>query len=619
MIAVIRFPSTEVTIPSAHIRPWLVFWLCCAFYILTASGHTYAPDEETMIAVSDAIVHTQSVALRHADGQPWSALRDGINYGRYASYGILPSLLIVPISVVVALFSTPGTLVAADAVRLLASFVNAPITAATIACLAVLINRTTLPRSGRIWTLVCAAAGACLWPYARSFFSEPLTMLLITASLASATRRPVTTGSVFLAALCAGLILPTRIAAVVAIPILATAAYWTAPLRRSTVLAACAGVIPGIALWGTYNVLRYGTFFATGYGTESTAFDTPFLTGLTGLLVSGGSGLIWYAPFVIWIPVGARYWWHHDRRMLSSALGLVLTHLLLYASWSAWDGGGVWGPRFLVPIIPAALLVAAGVWATPARIVRSAAQLTVLLGIGITFLGAAVNFSIDSNLPVPREIPPIAHARILWDRLRSSTVSAQTCRIETNWHPSEAVDGHLWQRSNGASTFSCRLEPLSILRLHLDDRRPEQAAASAMLLQVGDDAQYPIPAGTFRRIHLLSRAGMQHYTLRSTPWNARALGLSDRDDDLGPTLLDIRSTPALARISDASTAPMPSQPIRRWAWYYEPTNRHPGDWWVWYLPHTALADWSALLIAGWLACVSICLGAATQVWRRTND
>jgi hypothetical protein len=139
-----------------------------------------------------------------------------------------------------------------------------------------------------------------------------------------------------------------------------------------------------------------------------------------------------------------------------------------------------------------------------------------------------------------------------------------------------------------------------------------------MQLQVGDGDRYPIPPGTFRRVHLLSRAGTQQYTLRSTPWNARALGLSDRDDDLGPTLLDIRSTPALARISDASTAPMPTQPIRRWAWYYEPTNRHPGDWWVWYLPHTALADWSAVLVAGWLASVSVCIGAAARVWRRPN-
>jgi hypothetical protein len=103
------------------------------------------------------------------------------------------------------------------------------------------------------------------------------------------------------------------------------------------------------------------------------------------------------------------------------------------------------------------------------------------------------------------------------------------------------------------------------------------------------------------------------------PWNPATLGISDRDDALGPTLLAISAVPPLRQIRDASIAPMPSQPMRRWAWYYEPTNRHPGDWWVWYLPHTALADWSALLVAGWLACVSICLGAAAQVWRRTND
>lgn len=34
---------------------------------------------------------------------------------------------------------------------------------------------------------------------------------------------------------------------------------------------------------------------------------------------------------------------------------------------------------------------------------------------------------------------------------------------------------------------------------------------------------------------------------------------------------------------------MPTLPIRRYVCYYEPTNHHPGDWWVWYLPYTAIA------------------------------
>ena len=608
---------TRCIISASKIHPWVVFLLSCAFYIATASGHTYSPDEETMIAVSDAIVHTHSVALRHADGQPWAALRDGIAYGRYASYGILPSLLVIPASLTASFFFDSASLAYTDLVRLLVGLINAPITAATIACLAILLNRTTLSRSARIWTLVCATAGACLWPYARSFFSEPLAMLLITASVTSATRRPATNSSVVLAALCAGFLLPTRIAAVVVIPILACAALWRTPLRRGIILSGIAGCIPGVLLWGFYNILRFGTFFATGYGTESTAFDTPFLTGLSGLLYSAGSGIIWYAPFVVWVPLGVRYWWRQNRPLLVTSLALCISHLLLYASWSAWDGGGVWGPRFLVPIIPAALLVAAGVWDVPSRIIRVSAAGTVVIGVCITLLGSAVNFSLDSNLPLPRDIPPIAHARILWERLRNSTIPEQTCRIEADWHPSEAADGILWQRSNGDSTFTCRLAASSILRLRLDDRRPPDAAPSRLALHNADQ-RYSLPEGSFRVVQLLSRTGTQHYRLTSMPWNPATLGISDRDDALGPTLLAISAVPPLRQIRDASIAPMPSQPMRRWAWYYEPTNRHPGDWWVWYLPATSLAPWSAWLLSGWCLLWVGCLAASAVVWRHNR-
>ncbi|MFM2031728.1 MAG: hypothetical protein RLZZ297_493 [Chloroflexota bacterium] len=563
-----------------------------------------------MIAVADAIVHTQSVNLRHADGQPWAALRDGVAYGRYSAYGILPSLLALPASAISAVFAPRGSAAASDLTRLLASFINAPITAATIACIAVLLNRSTLSRRARVTTLCAAALGSCLWPYARSFFSEPLTALLITASLTAATATPRTRASILCAALCAGLLLPTRIAAVVALPILAAAALWAAPFRWRTLVGYAVGLLPGVALWAAYNSARFGTPLASGYGTEASAFSTSLAVGLPGLLVSPGSGLVWYAPFVIAVPLGVRYWWGQQRTVVVATLALVASHLLLYGMWDAWDGGGVWGPRFLVPVIPAALVVAAGVWAAPQRWLHRTALFVVCAGIVINTLGAAVNFSIDSNLQATTP-PPITHATILWQRIQTSVLTPGSCRIESGWHPSEAPDGVLWQRSAGASTLSCSHPSAAVVRFFFDDRRPEEAPRSAFVLDSGPD-QYPIPNGTFRRVWLLTRAGTQTYTVRSTPWNAHTLGLGPRDGELGPTLLALSADPPLRTIHDASIAPMPSQPRRRWAWYYEPTNHHRGDWWASYLPATALAPWAPLIVAVWLCVVLGCLGAA---WR----
>lgn len=590
-----------------------MFWLCCAFYIATASGHTYSPDEETMVAVSDAIVHTHSVKLRHADGQPWAALRDGADYGRYAAYGILPSLLALPASTLSAAVFVRGSTANTDLTRLLASLINAPITAATITCLAVLLERTSLPRGARVWTLVAAAVGSCLWPYARTFFSEPLTALLITASLTAATSPVRSRRTLLLAGLCAGLLLPTRVAAGIAIPILAAAALWQPPRRWRDVFTWGAALVPGVALWCAYNQIRFGTPFASGYSTESAAFGTSLTVGLPGLLVSPGTGLLWYAPFVVFIPFGIRSWWRSRPTILLSALTLLASNLLLYGMWDAWDGGGVWGPRFLVPCIPAAILIAAGVWSTPQPWLQQAARLVIGAGVVINVLGVAVNFSIDSNLHATTA-PPITHAKILWQRVQTLFLPENTCRIERDWYPSEAADHILWQRSAGASTFRCNQPSGAVLQLSFDDRRPAGVAPSGFVLDTGSD-RFAVPNGAYRRVFLLSKPGPQRYTVRSTPWNPASLGFGDRADDLGPTLLAMRATPPLLAIADASVAPMPTQPLRRWAWYYEPTNRHLADWWAVYLPATALAPWSGLFWLGWACAVGTALCAAWFTWR----
>jgi hypothetical protein len=94
--------------------------------------------------------------------------------------------------------------------------------------------------------------------------------------------------------------------------------------------------------------------------------------------------------------------------------------------------------------------------------------------------------------------------------------------------------------------------------------------------------------------------------IRAATWNPQAIGSSSRDDDLGPQIDGLRvvaADGARAQIVDTAIAPLPARPRPRWAWYYDPSNQHLADIWLWYLPRSELAGPRAWLLAGLLLLV----------------
>jgi hypothetical protein len=85
--------------------PMAVFLILSGFYLLTMSGHTYSSDEETMLAVTRGLIERGDVAVVVEDGAPVSALCPGRDGRVYSPYGVLPSLLAIPLHL-------PGTLIA---------------------------------------------------------------------------------------------------------------------------------------------------------------------------------------------------------------------------------------------------------------------------------------------------------------------------------------------------------------------------------------------------------------------------------------------------------------------------------------------------------------------------
>ncbi|GAC1455175.1 MAG: hypothetical protein NVSMB8_00020 [Candidatus Limnocylindrales bacterium] len=126
--------------------------------------------------------------------------------------------------------------------------------------------------------------------------------------------------------------------------------------RIIAVLAAAAvGLLPLLV----YDQLAFGQPFEQGYGSKP--FDTPLPVGLYGLLLSPSRGLLIYAPYLGFALLSLVLAWRRPglvaRRLRGLGVVWVLT-LALYATYTEWWGGRVFGPRFLddqAPVLFAAL------------------------------------------------------------------------------------------------------------------------------------------------------------------------------------------------------------------------------------------------------------------------
>jgi hypothetical protein len=430
-----------------------------------------------------------------------------------------------------------------------------------------------------------------------------------------------------LSGLASGLLLTTRIAAGVTLPVIALYMLWVAALcYRPGILRSIGhfafGLIPGLALLAWYNIARFGTPLASGYATEQGQFTTPLAVGLYGLLLSPGKSVLLFAPPLILALPGARALWRRGRAdLVLLCAGLFLSHLLLYALWDVWQGGGVWGPRFLLPVVAVGMLPAAALGgpreAHPHVKVRLGLRACVgalaILGFLGNLGGALFNFStyVNSTAEAARVYsligsPLIGHWRALAGRWGNYLAPPPTCALGDGWYASESAAGASLPRRSGASgELRCRVPTGSHLSFTLDDRRPPEAPPSYLRLTLNGRDIGPTRVGQ-RRIYRLVLPASALLEIRATPWNPHAIGFSSRDDQLGPVLADLGgASPAGAVIAvvDTAVAPLPADPRARWAWYYDPPNQHFADLWLWYLPRSELAGPRAWLLAGLLLLV----------------
>lgn len=374
----------------------LVFALC-----LAASPPRFlrSSDGRAMFATAEALAVRGELSIDPLyldDDIPVNpSAKAGPDGRAYAKYGVgWPALL----AVLLRASASAGLSPSSDAVQLAALALNPALAALTAVLVTALASALGATRRWAVTLGVASVVSTFAWHNAVSDGADMLMALLVTQSLwhvvrfrqggriADATLAGAAMGAALLVKSALVVLAPPIVLALVAVRRVG-APRWSPRHALAPAVACCVAMGAGIALVLWLNHARWGSPFASGY-------NEPVLTGEAGvglwhLTLGVNKGLAWYAPpaFAGLIALASR-----ARRApgLALAAGLgALALLLLTAKFYEFGGGWTWGPRYLLPVVPA-LTAAAALW-LDARAGRALAGVLVALGLVVSSLGASVD------------------------------------------------------------------------------------------------------------------------------------------------------------------------------------------------------------------------------------
>ena len=344
-------------------QPLAVGLFLLSIYLLTYSGQFHSSDGQAMFAVTESLVRRGDYDINQLLWMGQQQGTYGLDGELYCRKGMATSLLSLPLAwlgLVVPFWGMVQTTL----------LFNAVVTALTGALVCLYVNRLEYSASTSLVLSLVFGLATLAWPYAKYFFSDPLASLSLFAAayFLLRYRDGGRTSDTLWAGISLGLAVTTRFANIIALPLfgLLLLAYIVARdkgqgIRDKPLSPIFAFALPlalTALLLGSYNYARYGDVFQTGYLPQE-KFSTPWLEGISGLLVSPGRGLFLHAPVLLVsllaIPAFVK------RHRLEAALALLVSasYVLLYGRWFFWHAGYAWGPRFLVPIVPFAVILMA--------------------------------------------------------------------------------------------------------------------------------------------------------------------------------------------------------------------------------------------------------------------
>jgi len=372
-----------------------------ALLLLAVPGALGPLDGQSMFQVTRSIVERGDVAV---SGPVYGVA--GLHGQYYSKYGPGQSLLAVPLYVAGRAMAPllPDSL-RPEMPTVMASLLPALATALTVAVLMLTARELGASRRGAMCLSLIYLFATPAVVYATQWFSEALTasallvafyLLLIERTGPRRWHLPATGAALALA-------VATRLDALLLVPPLLLYAVSGGRLSAARLLAILSPLAVTLAGLGLYDQARFGSPLETGYsgGDVFAVRDThpvrslsSLAEGLYGLLLSPGKGLLFYAPPVLLAPLGAAALWTRRRAEAATLLAMFAIYALAHANLLIrWLGGWSWGPRFLIPVLPFAVLLLAPLprpGLERSRLVTATLLVLTLVGVAVQIPAVAV-------------------------------------------------------------------------------------------------------------------------------------------------------------------------------------------------------------------------------------
>lgn len=335
--------------PTLKLQAAAAALLLFAIYWLTASGAFHSIDEQAVFAVSRNLVYHGRVDESTLFwGSPYDEqARVGLDGELYSKYGISHSLLVAGAVALARLIPDAG--LASSAMLL-----NSLATALTAFFLILAAARLGYSQRASVTAGLLYGLATYAWVYAKTMFSEPLValgwMVLVWLLLGEINGRRALLAGLAMAATVA--IRPASILLALPFALLLWDRRPAVLLRRLVWYGLPIALVAAGLL--AFNWQRFGDPLQFGY---SETFNGSLLTGLAGFLWSPDRSIFLFAP-----PLLALFWAFPAFARSHGALGWRLLAIagftvVLYAFWPVFWGGPVWGPRYVLPVLPLLLLL----------------------------------------------------------------------------------------------------------------------------------------------------------------------------------------------------------------------------------------------------------------------
>jgi hypothetical protein len=435
-----------------------IFVAVFGFYLLTSSREPAWGDAHPMWEVAAHLVDGFHVDIQTRWPEDIPTGRGGKIYGIAAigdALAHVPGAAVMAVSHRIA--PSQDALVRPLAVHLGPSALGA-LTAVLLFLL--LVDLGVRARTASLCTAISAVATST-WVYAHYPYSEILQVAVVLGAFRATLRTcnealpPLAARreALWLGAWLGMLVNAKYVLALVALGAVVTIA-WTLRTRRvelrRVALWACASGAPFAVLAMVYNLVRWESPFATGYGPYLDAyFGGSVFDGAWGMLASPNKSALLYSPPLVLALVGLPAAIRKVPRLGLALVAMLVPTFLVCCTYRSWSGDYAWGPRFFVWLVPPLMVGLAFFIDNMGRAKRALVAGVVAAGIAVQLLGCALYWDHYIRIAIDAKNQwlgnPNRKGAYVAEKGRGHCDSCFEDTYEILWTPAfQPIRGHWW-------------------------------------------------------------------------------------------------------------------------------------------------------------------------------